>query len=129
MKLFWKDLITTLLVIAGGAIVYAKYYNYAWSGIQSWRGAVGWLAVVGLLMFLYSSFSFANRSILNVTEMVLGAAAIVLAVVGGIITSEAVFYSFAAVLGVLWLINIARHVRHSFIGRGTTPTHHHAHAH
>jgi hypothetical protein len=129
MKLTWKDMITTLLVIGGGAIVYAKYYSYDWRWIgDSWQKSVAALAVIGLLMFVFSSFNFANRSILNIGEMVLGFAAAVLMIVGVLVTSQPVFYGLAAVLGVLWLVDTARHVRHNIIGAGPTRLHHlHAH--
>jgi hypothetical protein len=125
MKLTWKDVITTLIVIGGGAVVYAKYYNYSWAVVGSWRSAVAVLALGGILMFAFSSFNFANRSTLNVGEMVVGALAIVLAVVGMIVTRQSLFYSLAVVLGVFWLVDTARHVRHSVIGHGSTTFHHH----
>jgi len=132
MRLTWKDTINTLLAIGGGAIVYAKFYSYTWAVIGSWRSAVAVLALIGLLMFAFSSFNFANRSILNITEVVLGSLAIVLAIVGMITTSQFVFYSLATVLGLIWLVDTARHVRHSWIGDegyGTTTFHHQAHVH
>lgn len=129
MKLTWKDIITTLLVILGGSVVYAKYYSYSWALIGSWRGAVGTIAVIGLVMFLFSSFNFANRSVLNIGEMLLILAAVGLTIAGLIVTSEALFYTLAAVLGVLWLVDTARHARHSLIGGGTPSIHHHATAH
>jgi hypothetical protein len=131
MKLSWRDFVNTLLAVGGGAIVYAKFYDYSWSVISSWRSAVAVLAGTSLVMMLVSGFKFANRSILNVTEMLLGSLAIVLAVVGMIMTSEFVFYSLAGVMGVVWLLDTARHARHSWIGDegyGTT-TFHHAHSH
>jgi hypothetical protein len=128
MKLSWRDVVATLVAIGGGSIVYAKHYGYSWATIGSWRSAVAALALVGLVMFAFSSFDFANRSILNLTEMVLGSLAVVLAVIGVIMTSKFVFYSLAAVLGVAWLINTARHARHSIVDHEHhTPTlHHHA---
>ena len=129
MKLTWKDAINSLLVVAGGAIVYAKFYGYSWSGLGSWQGAVAWLAVIGVLMFAFSSFNFSNRSILNVGEMVLGILAIGLIIVGVIMTSEFAFYSLAVVLGVLWLTDTARHARHSLLHDDTTSLHRHAPAH
>jgi len=128
MKLTWRDLVTTLLAIAGGAVVYAKYYNYSWAVIGSWRSAVAVLAAIGILMFAFSAFDFANRSILNVGEMVLGIVAIGLAITGLFVASSQIFYSLAIVLGVLWLVDTARHVRHSLMGSGTT-LHRHAPVH
>ncbi len=132
MKLSLKDVINALLAIGGAAVVYAKFYSYSWSVIGSWRSAVAVLALIGLVMFAFSSFNFANRSILNVTEMMLGVVAIGLVIVGVIMTSQFVFYSLAIVLGLEWLVDTARHARHSWIGEegyGTTTFHHHAHVH
>lgn len=132
MKLSWRDIVTTLLALAGGAVVYAKFYDYSWAVIGSWRSAVAVLAAIGVLMFAFSAFDFANRSILNIGEMVVGVAAIGLAVTGMIFASSTVFYSLAVALGVLWLVDTARHARHSWIGdegMGTTTFHHHAHVH
>lgn len=128
MKLTWKDMVTTLLVMTCGAIVYAKFYSYSWAGIQSWRSAVAALAVVGLLMFAFSSFNFSNRSILNTGEMVFGIVAFGLAVFGMIMTSSFAFYSLASVLGALWLVDTARHARHSMLSEETI-FHHHAPVH
>lgn len=132
MKLSWKDFVTTLLAVAGGAVVYAKFYDYSWAGIGSWRSAVAALALTGILMFAFSSFNFANHSILNVSEMLLGVVAVGLALTGMIATSEPIFYILAVFLGVSWLVDTARHARHSWIGdegAGTTTFHRHAHVH
>ena len=132
MKLSWKDIITTLLVIGGGAIVYAKINSYSWAVIGSWRSSVAVVALIGLVMFAFSSFDFTNRSILNIVEMWLLLAAAVFAIVGVIVTSQFVFYALAGVLGAFWLLDTARHARHSWIGDegyGTTTFHRHAHSH
>ncbi|MGZ6004971.1 MAG: hypothetical protein ACXWLH_02365 [Candidatus Saccharimonadales bacterium] len=132
MKLSWKDIVTTLLLVAGGAVVYAKFYNYSWAVIGSWKSSVAVLAAIGLVMFAFSSFNFANRSILNIGEMMFGAIAVGLALTGMIATSQPIFYILAAVLGSLWLVDTARHARHSWIGEsaiGTNTFHHHAPVH
>jgi|SRR3989344_6920648 len=132
MKLSWRDFVTALLAIAGGAIVYAKFYNYSWAVIGSWRSAVAVLAGIGVLMFAFSAFNFANHSILNIGEMLVGLIAIGLALTGMIATSSPIFYILAVTLGVLWLVDTTRHARHSWIGDegvGTTTFHRHAHVH
>ena len=131
MKLSWKDSITTLALIFGALITYAKFYSFSWAVIGSWRSSVAVVALAGLIMFAFSSFNFANRSILNIAEMVMGLAAIVLAITGVIMHSSFVFYALAIVLGVEWLVDTARHIRHSYIDTEETNTfhHHHAHAH
>lgn len=132
MKLSWRDFVITLLAVAGGAVVYAKFYDYSWAVIGSWRSAVVVLAGIGVLMFAFSAFNFANRSILNIGEMLVGVIAIGLTLTGMIATSSPIFYILAVTLGVLWLVDTARHARHSWIGdegAGTTTFHRHAHVH
>lgn len=119
MKLSWRDIITSLLVIGGGAIVWAKYYSYSWAMVGSWRSATAIIALGGVLLFAFTNFDFNNFSIANVIEMILGGAGLVLAVWGMTVVSHAVFYSLAATLGVTWLIDIARHVRHTAVEGGT----------
>jgi hypothetical protein len=129
MKLSWKDLVTTLFVTLGGSVVYAKFYDYSWAGIGSWRSAVAALAVVGVGMFAFSRFKFDNFSWLNSGEMLLGLVAIVLAFSGMISTSEVIFYTLAATLGVFWLTDTARKIRHSLIDHENTTLGHHLTAH
>ena len=119
----------TAAAIGGAAIVYAKFYEYSWAVIGSWRSAVAVLFGIGLVMFAFSNFNFANRSILNVGEMVLGVVAIGLAAAGMVITSSPLFYGLAIALGILWLVDTARHVRHTIIHQDTTSFHHHAPVH
>jgi hypothetical protein len=128
MKISWKDAMTTLFALVGGAVVYAKFYSFSWAMVGSWRSAVALLILAGILMFAFSSFDFDNYSILNVSEMVMGLAAIVLAIIGVIVVSQTIFYTLAVVLGVFWLADTARHVRHSIIGH-TPISHHQASAH
>lgn len=129
MKFSWKDIMTTLLALAGAAVVYAKFYDYSWALIGSWRGAVSVLALIGLAMFAFSSFDFSNLSILNLGEMVFGLAAVALAIVGMIMTSSFTFYTLAMVLGALWLVDTARDVRRSLAHADVTSFHHHAPVH
>jgi len=129
MKLTWRDIVTAALAVAGGAVVYAKFYDYSWAMIGSWRSSVAVLAIAGLAMFAFSGFDFANRSILNIGEIFLGIVAIGLALTGMVVASEPVFYSFAAILGILWLVDTARHARHSLLHEGTTSFHRHVPVH
>ena len=129
MKLTWKDFVTTVLAAIGGSVVYAKFYDYNWALIASWRSATMLLALTGIVMAAFSNFDFNNLSILNVSEMVLGVVAVLLAATGAVFVSETMFYSLASVMGAVWLVDTARHLRHSIIGANTTSFHHHAHVH
>ncbi len=129
MKLSWRDAVTAVLVISGAAIVYAKFYEYSWAVIGSWRSAVAVLAGLGLVMLLVTGFDTENKSWLNIGEMVFGLVAAGLAVIGMIVTSSFVFYSLASVLGALWIVSTARHIRHSLLHDDTTSFHHHAPVH
>lgn len=132
MKLSWRDFVTTLLAVAGGAVVYAKFYEFPWAVIGSWRSAVAVLAGIGVLGLALSAFSFANRSALNVGQMLLIGAALVLAIIGMAVTSSAIFYILATILGILWLVNTTRHAWHSWVEEEDmdSPTFHtHGHVH
>lgn len=129
MKLSWRDIATTALAIFGGAIVYAKFYDYSWAVIGSWRSAVAVLALTGIAMALLSAFDVTNRSILNITEMILAVVAIGVAAVGVIITSPVLFYTLAGLIGVVWLIDTGRHVYHSVTEEGEITTSRHAPVH
>ncbi len=126
MKLSWRDIVTTLLVFGGGTIVYSKYYNYSWSIINSWKIALLVLAIGGILIYAFNNFDFTNLSILNIGQMMLGVAATAITIIGLFSRSRTMFYSLAIVLGVVWLVDIARHLRHSIIGDDRTSTIHHA---
>ncbi len=119
MKLSWRDIVTTLLAVGGVAIVWAKYYSFSWAMLGSWRSTTTIMALAGLLLFAFTNFDFNNYSIANVAEMVLGGIALVLAIWGMTVVNHAVFYSLATTLGITWLIDIARHIRHSTIQSGT----------
>ncbi len=123
MRLSWRDIVTTALAIFGGVIVYAKFFDFNWAIIDNWRNSVAVLAITGLAMFVASGFNFANYSILNITEMVLGLAAIVVAVWGIVAVSAPLFYVLAGVLAALWVVDTARHVYHSVEGESTTLHH------
>lgn len=130
MKLTWTDFVTAVLVLFGGAVTYAKFYDYSWAMVGgSWRTAIAVIALISLAVFAFSRFNFANLSWLNVGEMVLLAAAIILAVTGMIVASSGIFYSLAGVMGAFWLVDTARHARHSWIDRPSTTFHHHAPVH
>lgn len=119
-KLSWRDLITTLLAIAGGVLVFAKFENYSWAVIGSWRSAVAVLGVLGIALCLTAAGDLENKSWLNRGEIVLSLIAAGLAVVGVIVSSAFFFYATAITLGVLWLVSTARHIYHSI----EEPTHH-----
>jgi hypothetical protein len=112
MKTLYRDIISAVLAIAGGVIVFAKLNSYDWWLLGSWRGALGVIAVLGLGALL--------TNIAEVVKMVDGAAA-----------TEFVAWSFAAVvtitnlvaattkagliwssalIGLAWLTQITRHV-------------------
>lgn len=119
MKLSWTDLVTTLFVLSGGAVVYAKFYNYSWAVIGSWRSATAVLAGLGLGMFAFSRFNFRNFSLLNMGELLVAAVAIGLAITAMIVTSEPMFYILASMLGALWLVDTARHFYHNLVDTST----------
>jgi len=132
MRLSWRDFVTTVLAISGGAIVYAKFYEYSWAMIGSWRSAAAMLTGIGLLMVIFSAFDVSNGSVLNMGEMLAGIFALLIALIGISVTSSPVFYILATTLGVMWFVDTSRHVRHSLlddIGQNSTTFRHHYQAH
>lgn len=132
MKLTWRDIVTTLIVIGGAIVVYAMYNNYSWMGLENWRDGIAAITVGGLIILLLSNFDFSNRSTLNVSEIVVGAIAVILAIAGILIGTQSFFFSLSLVVGILWALDTARHIRHSWLDRdthGSSLIHRHAHVH
>ena len=130
MKLSYKDLINGILIVLIAAIAFAKYNSYNWAGIESWRDAVAATLVIGLVIYLINGFDFANRSILNIIEMVLGASVIIVAFVGLFTYSQALFYVTSSFLAVIVLIDVLRHTRQSLLRweiKNKPIFHYHAH--
>ena len=118
MKLSWRDIFTSIIVVGGGLIVWSKYYNYNWPLIGSWRNATAVLSLAFLIFYFFTNFDFNNFSVANTLEMILGAIAIVLAVWGITVTSSIAFYYLSLTFGIVWLIDILRHLRHSLMESG-----------
>ena len=116
MKLSWKDVATTAFLLAGGAVVYAKFYDYSWAFIGSWRGAAAVLGALGLGLLL-SSIDYEDSANNSVAEILVGLVGLSVAAIGIIVASEMLFYVAASILGVYWLADISRHVWHS-MGHG-----------
>ena len=111
----WRDIVTTLLAVAGGVIVYAKLQDYGWWLVSSWRGVVAALGVIGIAMCITAGGDLDNRSTLNRLEAILGMLSFGLIVVGLIFSSQFISLILATVLGALWLVSTARHIRRSLI--------------
>ena len=128
--LSWRDIVTTVLAAAGGTVLYARLHDFSWTLVNSWRGTVLTLGVIGVLMPIAGGYDMSNmRSMLNRLQMMLGGLAAVLVVLGLIFSSKFLGVSVAIVLGVEFLISIARNARRSYIYSNRYISHHPSPAH
>jgi hypothetical protein len=112
-KLTTKDLVTTIALAIGGAIVYAKYYNFSWAVVGSWRSATVVIAGLGAVIFGLSSYDFAKQAGLNLVKSLLAIVAFVFAIIGSTTVREYAFYGLAITAGVAWLIDFIPHLMNS----------------
>lgn len=129
VKLSWRDMVNTVLGIAGAIILYAGIKHYSWWLVDSWRGAVLAMGVIGAAMSGISARDIENKSILNRVEVWLGSFAVLVVIAGLISGMEWLGVTLAITIGVLWLISTARHTRHSLMRDGFRMHHHSAYQH
>lgn len=114
MNITWRDLITTILAAAGMTEVWAKFYDYSWWLIGSWRGAAAVLGGLGLAVLAVRLSELADMdNWVNFIESLLWVSAAGVIVVAMFVTSAGLFYTGAAVLGVIWLSSLVRHIWHT----------------
>lgn len=119
MKFSWRDVVVSILAIAGGIVAFAKLQSYSWALIGSWKGALGVIAVIGLAIWAtYSIDWFRGEAVEAAGEMVLWvtAATVVVASLFAA-TSKAEFVWSVGLIGLAWLTQLSAHIWES--------THHH----
>ena len=128
MKLSWRDVLATLLAIAGGVIVFAKLQSYSWAMIGSWRGALGVIAVLGLGMGAVYFVDWIRSETLGVVwEIFLWAVAGTVTIANmASKTSKAGFVWSAVMIGIAWLYQLGNHAWDSSHDRISS---HFAHGH
>lgn len=116
MRLTWRDGLTAVLALLAAAIALAVTREWSWPLLGTPRAAVGVLGVVGYAMCMLgirgSKMTTAGdlvRGPFMIAASALGAIALVLVVVGLIVSSETVVVAVAADLLLLWLVATARH--------------------
>lgn len=124
MKRVYRDIISAILAIAGGVVMFAKLQSYNWWLIGSWRGALGVLAVLGLGILLTNITEVVRMDDgAAVGEFVLWAAAAIVVITSlAVTTTQAEFIWSGVAVGLAWLAQTGRHLwssddttRHTYI--------------
>jgi hypothetical protein len=112
MKRMWTDALSTLFVVAGAVVVFAKLQSYDWWLIGSWKGALGVLAVLGLgilltniteLVKLADTASFFETfAWLVVATVVIGSLSVT--------TTKLEFVTSGALIALGWVMQSTRHL-------------------
>lgn len=115
MKLSWQCALSMLFLAAGGAIVFANIQEYSWwPAINNWRLSIIALAVLGLAAYAVTTHRARKednkRILLDDVDLAIGIIAADVAIAGLILASELLFYLFAVIIGVVWLISVARNL-------------------
>lgn len=116
MRLTWRDGVTTLLLGVVLLIAFAVTEGWDWPLLGSIGAGVGAVAIVGLAMCILGgsgsatgSGSMTLKDPFVMTSIVLGTAALVLAIIGLVNGSEAIFVALVAVTAVLWVVSTTHH--------------------
>ena len=112
MRLTWKDLASTVLVVVGLALALSVMQGWNWPLVGGVREGIIALAVVGFGAHLLGAprerFYWTDPFALAVMLIVLAAMAI--AIVGGLITGSAEYLSILMVVtAMLWALATLRH--------------------
>ena len=102
---------SSILVVIGAVVVFAKLESYSWRLIGSCKGALGVIAVLGLAIMLTNAVEFVRfASIPSFLEMFLWliAATVVIASLLST-TTKAEFVSSAVIIGLGWLAQVSEH--------------------
>src|SRR3990172_6732663 len=113
MRPTWRDGVTTALAGLTLAVTLAVTQSWGWPLLGSYRSGIGVLFVVGMAMCSTGGSSIKDASAKGTFLAVasaLGAAALLLLVVGLITASETAFVLLAVDIGGLWVVSTLRHV-------------------
>lgn len=112
MKLSWRDILTSVLAITGGVVVFAKLQSYSWVLIGSWKGALGVISVLGLAIAVtYMIDWLRDETLVPLGEMLLWLAAATVSI-GSMFTTttRGEFVSSAILIGAAWLAQLGVHI-------------------
>jgi hypothetical protein len=120
MHLTWKDAVATVAAAIGAVITVAVAQSWGWPLLGSYRMGVVALFIVAQPMCRTGGAAFwtseaikrpalVRHDPLLAVNMLLGAVATVLVVVGLVMGTRTPFLALAAVMGVLWLLTTVRH--------------------
>lgn len=112
MKLSWRDVLTSILAIAGAIVVFAKLQSYSWWLIGSWRSALAVVGAIGFAILLVNILellqmedvaTFAELSLWLITATIVIASLV-------ITTTKGEFIVSAAAIGLSWFVELVSHL-------------------
>lgn len=112
MGSWWRDIISTALVIFGGVVMFAKLESYNWWLIGSWKGALGVLAATGAVLFLVNLRQLIEMdNLVTFFELLLWAGIIAFfATALSVATTKTEFIVGGALLGAAWLVRLSEDI-------------------
>jgi hypothetical protein len=117
MKLTWRDGVTTALAVLVGAVAVAVVQDLDWPLLGSTRSAIVTMGILGYAMCMIgirgsamTSGKDLARGPFMIAASVLGAIALVLAIVGLVVGTETMAVLLAVDLLVLWMVATLRHL-------------------
>jgi hypothetical protein len=112
MRLTWRDGATSLLLVSLVIVAFAVVGGWDWPMLGSVRAGVGAALVIGMAMCILGSRFESDEMVKDpflISASVLGTAALVLAAIGLITGSEAVFVALVGITAALWVVATTRH--------------------
>jgi hypothetical protein len=104
--------VASLLLVSLVMVAFAVIGGWEWPALGSVRAGVGAVFVIGMAMCILGSRFEGDQMMKDpflIGASVLGAAALVLAVIGLITGSEAIFVALVGVTAGLWVVSTTRH--------------------
>jgi hypothetical protein len=120
MKMISRDIISTILAVGGGVIVFAKLNAYSWWSLGSWTSVLGVLAVIGAAILLTNIQELAEMSDgAAVMEFLAWLAAVTVTIPSlAAVTTRAEFIWSGAMIGLAWAVQTTRHAWRATRHRG-----------
>ena len=103
---------STVLLVLGGIVVFAKLESYKWWLIGNWKGALGVIAVLGLGILLTNIIELVKFVDIPSTLETFYWAVVATITIGCLFsrTTKAEFLTSAGLIGVGWLAQVTRHL-------------------
>ncbi len=119
MRLTWRDGVATILAVVGGAVALAVLNGWDWPLLGSYRAGTLALGVIGLAMCGIGGYRFWNIATVQprtvakdgflVLGAILGAATMVVLIIGLVTGTQAPFVWMMVLTAALWVLATVRH--------------------